>query len=62
MPRQAARSHYARHGQLPTVTELVDAAKVARGTAGTVLKDLRAEQPALHVVNADALRGERPMS
>ncbi|HEY1324283.1 MAG TPA: hypothetical protein VGF32_28760, partial [Streptosporangiaceae bacterium] len=48
--QQAARSHYHRHGHLPTVTELADAAQVARGTAGTVLKDLREQRPGLHIV------------
>jgi hypothetical protein len=48
--RQAARSHHARHGRLPTVSELAQIANVARGTAGTVLKDLRADRAALHVV------------
>jgi len=52
--RSAARSHYARHGHLPTASELMELAQVARGTAGTVLKDLRNNRPALHVVNADA--------
>jgi hypothetical protein len=28
-------------------------AKVARGTAGTVLKDLRRDPPALHLITAD---------
>ncbi len=51
--RAAARSHHARHGELPTVTDLARAAQVARGTAGTVLKALRAERRALHVVNAN---------
>jgi hypothetical protein len=51
--RQAARAHYARHGRLPTATELMQLAQVARGTAGTVLKDLRRNRPALHLVNAD---------
>ena len=50
--RSAARHHYAQHGELPTVSELVEVAKVARGTAGVVLKGLRAEPPALHLVNA----------
>ena len=50
--RQAARSHYARHSCLPTATELMELAQVARGTAGTVLKDLRDNRPALHIVNA----------
>jgi hypothetical protein len=51
--QHAARSHYARHGRLPTASELMDLAQVARGTAGTVLKDLRDNRPALHLVNAD---------
>jgi hypothetical protein len=51
--RQAARTYYARHGRLPTATELMQLAQVARGTAGTVLKDLRRNRPALHLVNAD---------
>jgi hypothetical protein len=51
--RDAARAHYARHGALPTVSELMRSADVARGTAGTVLKDLRADRPALQLVNAD---------
>ena len=51
--RQAARSHYALHGGLPTATELMATAQVSRGTAGTVLKDLRDNRPALHIVNAD---------
>jgi hypothetical protein len=32
-------------------------ADVARGTAGTALKDLRQERPALHVVNAETENG-----
>jgi hypothetical protein len=51
--RTAARAHLARYSRLPTVTELCAAAQVARGTAGTVLKTLRAERPALHLVNAN---------
>jgi hypothetical protein len=51
--RQAARSHYVRHGRLPTASELMQIAKVARGTAGTVLKDLRRDPPALHLITAD---------
>jgi hypothetical protein len=43
--RAAARTHHARHGSFPTVSEL--------GTAGPVLKALRAERRALHVVNAN---------
>jgi hypothetical protein len=30
----------------------MEVAQVARGTAGTVLKDLRRNRPALHIVNA----------
>lgn len=52
--RAAARHHHARHGRLPTVTELARIAEVARGTAGNALKDLRENRPALHVVNTDA--------
>jgi len=51
--RAAAQHHHDRHGGWPTVTELMSLATVARGTAGTALKDLRAERPALHVVNAE---------
>jgi hypothetical protein len=29
-------------------------AQVSRGTAGTVLKDLRDNRPALHIVSADS--------
>jgi hypothetical protein len=50
--RAAARTHQTRHGSLPTVSELAAAADVARGTAGAVLKALRAEPRVLHVVNA----------
>jgi hypothetical protein len=52
--RAAARHHHARNGRLPTVTELARMAGVARGTAGSALKDLRENRPALHVVNIDA--------
>ena len=38
----AAQRHAARHGVLPTVTELEAAAAVSRGTAAHVLKHLRA--------------------
>jgi outer membrane biosynthesis protein TonB len=48
--RAAARRHVAHHGHLPTVSQLMELADVARGTAGTALKELR-EQPAqLHIV------------
>jgi hypothetical protein len=58
--QQVARSHYARHGRLPTVTELMQGAQVARGTAGTVLKDLRASRPVLHVVTTDTVTSTEP--
>jgi hypothetical protein len=48
--RAAARRHRDAHGELPTVTELVALAKVARGTAAKALRELRAERRALHVV------------
>jgi hypothetical protein len=43
----AAAGHATRHGALPTVSELMALAQVARGTAATALKDLRTqhEQP-----------------
>jgi hypothetical protein len=51
--RTAAQHHFERHGGWPTVAELMGLAEVARGTAGTALKELRNERPALHVVNAE---------
>ncbi len=51
--RAAARRHHEANGSLPTVSELMNLAQVARGTAGTVLKDLREQRPALHVVNTN---------
>ncbi|MFD8500138.1 DUF2637 domain-containing protein [Amycolatopsis sp. NPDC059657] len=49
--RTAARRHAAHHGDLPTVSQLMDLADVSRGTAGTALQELR-EQPAqLHIIN-----------
>ena len=41
--RSAARDHRDRTGSLPTVTELMALAEVARGTAGAALKQLRTE-------------------
>jgi hypothetical protein len=49
----AAREHHNQHGQLPTVTQLMALAQVARGTAGTALKTLRAERPTLHIVHTN---------
>ena len=51
--RAAGLDHHARQGALPTVTELMSLANVARGTAANALKDLRAERPALHLVDTD---------
>jgi hypothetical protein len=39
----AAIGHATRHGALPTVSELMALAQVARGTAATALKDLRTQ-------------------
>jgi hypothetical protein len=51
--RQAAQAHHERHGALPTVTQLMHAARVARGTAGPVLKALREAPPGIHVIATD---------
>jgi hypothetical protein len=45
----AATGHATRHGTLPTVSELMALAQVARGTAAAALKDLRAQQEQLQV-------------
>jgi hypothetical protein len=45
----AATGHATQHGALPTVSELMALAQVARGTAATALKDLRAQQGQLEV-------------
>lgn len=50
--RAAAQRHHDRNDALPTVSELMNLADVGRGTAGAVLKQLRAERPALHVIPA----------
>jgi uncharacterized protein DUF2637 len=49
----AAREHRSRHGELPTVTQLMALAQVARGTAGNALKTVRAERPALPIVHVN---------
>lgn len=49
--RAAARRHAHRHGQLPTVSQLMAMADVARGTAGNALKELRDQPPPLQVVH-----------
>jgi hypothetical protein len=53
----AARHHVEAHGALPTVSELAQLAGTSRGTAGTVLKDLREQRPSLHVVNTNRENG-----
>jgi hypothetical protein len=50
----AATGHAARHGQLPTVSELMALAQVARGTAATALKDLRNQPAQLHTAKPTA--------
>lgn len=47
----AASRHARRHGALPTVTQLQELADVSRGTAGEVLKGLRAQPAPLHLVS-----------
>jgi hypothetical protein len=49
--RTAARRHATQHGTLPTVSQLMGLADVARGTAGNALKELREHATQLHVVN-----------
>ncbi len=50
----AATGHATRHGQLPTVSELMALAQVARGTAATALKDLRNQPAQLHATKPTA--------
>jgi hypothetical protein len=50
----AATGHAARHGQLPTVSELMALAQVARGTAAAALKDLRNQPAQLHIAKPTA--------
>jgi hypothetical protein len=52
--RAAARDYHHRHHELPTVSQLMQLAHVARGTAGTALKELRADRPALQIVHANS--------
>jgi hypothetical protein len=54
---QAARRHHADRGALPTTSELVRLAGVSRGTAGTVLKGLRADSS---VAPEDPQRSSEP--
>jgi hypothetical protein len=55
--RTLAQVHRDRTGALPTVTELMRLAVVARGTAGTALKTLREQRPPLHLVNQPPQKG-----
>ncbi len=56
----AATGHATRHGQLPTVSELMALAQVARGTAGAALKDLRTQQhQATTTTSTDKARAHR---
>ncbi len=50
--RATALRHATRHGRLPTVSELQTAAAVSRGTAATVLRDLRAQPLPLHLITS----------
>jgi len=52
--RAAATRHGARHGHLPTVSELEAAAEVSRGTAAAVLKHLRDHPTPLHLITSAA--------
>jgi hypothetical protein len=55
--RTAAEGYRERTGALPTVTEWMRLADVARGTAGTALKTLREQRPPLHLVNQPPPKG-----
>jgi hypothetical protein len=48
--RTAAARHAARHGALPTVSELEALAEVSRGTAAAALRALREHPNPLHLV------------
>jgi hypothetical protein len=55
--RAAARRHASLHSSLPTVSELMALAEVARGTAAAALKDLRAHPSDLHIVPNERQEG-----
>jgi hypothetical protein len=56
----AATGHATRHGALPTVSELMALAQVARGTAANALKELRTQQAQLQVTTTtDEVRTNR---
>jgi hypothetical protein len=58
--RAAAARHAARHGALPTVSELERLAEVSRGTAAAALKALREQPIPLHLVPDNPDRGTQP--
>lgn len=49
----AAQRHARQHGELPTVSRLMDLAQVSRGTAGEALKALRSRPTPLQLVAPD---------
>jgi hypothetical protein len=55
--RSAARRHASLHGSLPTVSELMSLAEVARGTAAAALKDLREHPSDLQIVPNERQEG-----
>lgn len=48
---RAAQRYATQHGELPTVTRLMQLAEVSRGTAGEALKVLRNQPTPLHLVS-----------
>lgn len=58
--RAAAAGHAARHGALPTVTQLTELAAVGRGTAARALKALREHGSPLHLVTETPEHRSRP--
>lgn len=56
----AAQRHAARHGELPTVSRLMELADVSRGTAGEALKALRNRATPLHLVNPNEHTRTKP--
>jgi hypothetical protein len=58
--RTAAARHVARHGALPTVSELEALAAVSRGTAAAALKALREHPSPLHLVPDTPNRETQP--
>jgi hypothetical protein len=56
----AAQRHAARHGRLPTVSQLMTLADVSRGTAGDALKALRNRPTPLQLVSPDENNRTKP--